>query len=163
MASMSGVGASDKCVEMWEQLKAGKIKACQFKVENNEVVPIENTVIPKGTENAWKTFTNSLPENECVYAIYDIEITLDLGSGVSAGTRTKLTFIIWSPECAPIRQKMVSAASKDAIKKKLKGIQVEWQLTAPEDLEASDRIADLSTRTDIKGSGKILSYEGMKA
>jgi len=42
---------------------------------------------------------------------------------------------------------MVSAASKDAIKKKLKGIQVEWQLTAPEDLEASDRIADLSSRT----------------
>jgi hypothetical protein len=63
MASMSGVGASDKCVEMWEQLKAGKIKACQFKVQNNEVVPIEGSVIVKGTENAWKTFTKSLPEN----------------------------------------------------------------------------------------------------
>ena len=63
MASMSGVGASDKCVEMWEQLKAGKIKACQFKVQNNEVVPIEGSVIVKGTENAWKTFTKRLPEN----------------------------------------------------------------------------------------------------
>ena len=32
MASMSGVGASDACVEMWEQLKAGKIKVQLFYV-----------------------------------------------------------------------------------------------------------------------------------
>lgn len=163
MASMSGVAANDSCVKMWEDLKAGKIKACQFKVQNNEVVPVESSIIAKGTENAWRTFTQGLPEAECVYAIYDVEITLDLGSGVADGKRTKLTFIIWSPESAPIRQKMVSAASKDAIKKMLNGIQVEWQLTAPEDLEASDRINDLSGRTDIKGSGKILSFEGIRA
>jgi len=30
MASMSGVGANDKCVEMWEQLKAGKIKVVKI-------------------------------------------------------------------------------------------------------------------------------------
>jgi cofilin len=39
---------------------------------------------------------------------------------------------------------MVSASSKDALKKKLDGVQVEWQLTTPDELEASDRVDDLS-------------------
>ncbi|CAG5107546.1 Oidioi.mRNA.OKI2018_I69.chr1.g3379.t1.cds [Oikopleura dioica] len=164
MASMSGVAANDSCVGMWEKLKAGKIKSCQFKVENKEIVPIEESVQEKGAPDAWKSFTQSLPESECRYAIYDVAIKLDMGPGVPAGERTKLTFIIWSPDSAPIRQKMVSASSKDALKKKFEGIQVEWQLTSPEDLDASDRISDLSTKSDIKTSGRgILSFEGIAA
>ena len=47
-----------------------------------------------------------------------------MGSGVSDGTRTKLVFVVWAPQTASIKQKMVSASSKDALKKKLDGIQV---------------------------------------
>ena len=49
---------------------------------------------------------------------------INMGSGVSDGTRTKLVFVVWAPQTASIKQKMVSASSKDALKKKLDGIQV---------------------------------------
>lgn len=88
-------------------------------------------------------------------------MSIDLGAGIPAGVRTKvyikvqvcwlvnnsilqLTFITWSPEKSKIRQRMVSASSKDALKKRLDGVQVEWQLTGADELEASDRIDDLS-------------------
>jgi cofilin len=164
--AMSGVSVADACVKQWEALKGKKIKACCFKLspKATEIVPDEDSVISVGTADAWKAFTNGLPDKECRYAIYDIELSLDLGPGVPPGTRTKLAFIVWSPQGAPIRQKMISASSKEALKKKLDGIQVTWQLTDRDELEASDRISDLSVLPDIKTSGNgILTFEDIKA
>merc|ERR1712226_1516274 len=137
--AMSGVAVNDQCIKMWEKLKLKKIKACAFKLSSN------------------------LPEIECRYAIYDVEMMVDLGSGLPPGVRTKLTFIAWSPEKSKIRQRMVFSSSKDAVRKKLDGCQVDWQLTGADELEASDRIDDLSTLSDIKTSGNgILIFEGIK-
>ena len=47
-----------------------------------------------------------------------------MGAGLPQGTRTKLVFVVWAPMTASIKQKMVSASSKDALKKKLDGVQV---------------------------------------
>merc|ERR1711893_259301 len=118
--AMSGVSVQDQCVKMWEKMKTSKIKACQFKLSDNnkEIVLDENSIIERGTPDAWKKFTSSLPENQCRYAIYDVEMSIDLGAGLPPGTRTKLTFIVWSPQSSPIKQKMISASSKDALKKK---------------------------------------------
>jgi cofilin len=56
---------------------------------------------------------------------------------------------------------MISAASKDALKKKLDGCQVEWQLTDRSELEVKDRVDDLKDLPDIKTSGNgILKFEG---
>ena len=49
---------------------------------------------------------------------------IDMGAGLPQGTRTKLTFVVWAPSTASIKQKMVSASSKDALKKKFDGVQV---------------------------------------
>merc|ERR1711893_3804 len=63
--AMSGVTVQDQCVKMWEKMKTSKIKACQFKLtaNNKEIEVVEDSVIEKGTEGAWKKFTSSLPEN----------------------------------------------------------------------------------------------------
>jgi cofilin len=164
--AMSGVKVNDQCIKMWEQLKSKKIKACNFKLSKDlkEIIVDEGTVIESKTDNAWKTWTNSLPEKECRYSIYDVEMTIDLGSGLPAGTRTKLVFVVWAPATASIKQKMVSAASKDALKKRLDGCQVEWQITGRDELEAADRIDELSSLPDIKTSGNgIITFEGIKA
>jgi len=164
--AMSGVTVNDACIKMWEQMKTGKIKACMFKLSDNfkEIVVDEGSVIEKNAPDAWKRFTSSLPETECRYAIYDVEMSIDLGPGIPAGVRTKLTFISWAPEKSKIRSRMVSASSKDALKRKFDGVQVEWQLTAADELEASDRISDLAVLPDIKTSGGgILLFEGIKA
>lgn len=164
--AMSGVQVNDQCIKMWEQMKSNKIKACMFKLSPDfkEIIVDEGSVIEKKCPDPWKTFTSKLPETECRYAIYDVEMSIDLGAGIPAGVRTKLTFITWSPEKSKIRQRMVSASSKDALKKRLDGVQVEWQLTGADELEASDRIDDLSCLPDIKTSGNgIIFFEGIKA
>lgn len=47
------------------------IKACQFKLSDNnkEIVLDEDSVIEKGTPDAWKKFTSSLPENVSVFFV----------------------------------------------------------------------------------------------
>jgi len=56
--------------------------------------------------------------------IYDVNMQIDMGSGLPAGIRTKLVFVVWAPATSSIKQKMVTASSKDALKKKLDGFQV---------------------------------------
>lgn len=164
--AMSGVKVNDACIKQWEALKAKKIKACNFKLSDNmkEIIVCEDSIIAAGSDSAWKTWTANLPDNECRYGIFDVEMKIDMGAGLPQGTRTKLTFVVWAPSTASIKQKMVSASSKDALKKKFDGVQVEWQLTGRDELEASDRISDLSSLPDIRTSGSgIIAFEGISA
>lgn len=163
---MSGVKVNDQCIKMWEQLKSKKIKACNFKLTDNfkEIVVEEGSVVKPDNQDSWKAWTDSLPDKECRYGIYDVEMQIDMGSGLPAGTRTKLVFVVWAPATSSIKQKMVTASSKDALKKKLDGFQVEWQLTGRDELEVTDRISDMSCLADIRTSGNgILTFENRKA
>nr|GMC84718.1 actin-depolymerizing factor 10 [Ipomoea batatas] len=69
-------------------------------------------------------FTNSLPADECRYAVFDYDFTTDENC-----QRSKIFFIAWSPETAKIRSKMVYASSKDRFRRELDGVQVELQAT----------------------------------
>ena len=84
-----------------------------FKLSDNfkEIIVDEGSVIEKNAPDAWKRFTSSLPETvsikllikisllqiskkiiqECRYAIYDVEMSIDLGPGIPAGVRTKVS------------------------------------------------------------------------
>ncbi|ORX45795.1 hypothetical protein BCR36DRAFT_585551 [Piromyces finnis] len=121
MAS-SGVGVKDECINAFQDLKLGrKLKYIIYKISDNlKEVVVEKT----GDESEYDDFVANLPENECRYAVYDFNYTNDEG-----GKRTKIVFYTWSPDTARIKMKMVYAATKEAIKKKLDGIYVEIQCT----------------------------------
>lgn len=84
-------------------------------------------VIEKKAESCDKydDFLGELPENDCRYAIYDFEFEKSPGEGV----RNKICFIVWVPDTSKVRQKMLYASSKDAIRKKLAGVATEIQAT----------------------------------
>lgn len=164
---MSGVAVDDECVKVWQLLKTKKIKCANFMLtpDYRKIVVEKSSIIernPRDPPNPewFEQWTNSLPENGCRYACYDAEIGINLGAGVSTGSRSKLTFVTWAPSTAKIKDKMVSASSKDALKKKFDGIQIEWQLNDEQDYEASTIIEDMQTLPDIKTSGKIKTFEG---
>jgi len=166
--AMSGVSVDDQCVQMWQLLKERKIKACNFMLTKDmkKIVVEEGSVIqrhPREQPQAqwFEQWTSTLPENACRYGIYDVEIGIDLGSGMSTGSRNKLVFIVWAPMTAKIKDKMVTASSKDGLKKKFDGIQLEWQLNSPEEFEASALIESLCSSPDIKTSGRISHFEGL--
>merc|ERR1712110_1389642 len=151
--AMSGVKVNDACIKMWEQLKSKKIKACNFKLSDNlkEIIVEDGSTVAADNPDAWKAWTDSLPDKECRYGIYDVNMQIDMGSGLPAGIRTKLVFVVWAPATA-------------SIKKKLDGFQVEWQLTGRDELEVSDRISDMACLADIRTSGNgILTFENRKA
>merc|ERR1711916_114598 len=47
----------------------------------------------------------------------------------------KITFVVWTPDVCRIKEKMLYAGTKDAIKKKLEGIQCEVQATDNSEIE----------------------------
>merc|ERR1719465_147964 len=87
--------------------------------------------------DASKTFADfvaALPEDQARYALVDIDYTTDDGR-----PQSKLTFVMWSPDDKlNVKDKMLYASSKDAIKKKFTGIMKELQANDMGDLEWKD-------------------------
>lgn len=84
-------------------------------------------VIEKKVESClnYEDFLAELPEDDCRYAVYDFEFEKSPGEGI----RNKICFIVWVPDTSKVRQKMLYASSKDAIRKKLAGVATEIQAT----------------------------------
>lgn len=90
------------------------------------------------SDRSYEDFVENLPENDCRYAVFDIEFT---HQGM---TKQKICLFVWSPDSAPVRQKMLYASSKDAIKKKLIGFAKEIQCTDYEELDWNSVLGQLS-------------------
>ncbi|KAK0191243.1 actin depolymerizing factor [Armillaria mellea] len=101
----SGIGVSPECLEKYQELKLGK---------KTKYISLQLT----------DDFVADLPETECRWAIYDFEFEKE-----GAGKRNKICFFSWSPDDAKIKDKMLFASSKDALRRAFVGIAVEIQGT----------------------------------
>lgn len=90
--------------------------------DDNTSIVIENKM---ESCDKYDDFLGQLPENDCRYAVYDFEFEKSPGEGI----RNKICFIVWVPDTSKVRQKMLYASSKDAIRKKLAGVATEIQAT----------------------------------
>ncbi|KZT67260.1 hypothetical protein DAEQUDRAFT_729295 [Daedalea quercina L-15889] len=120
MASQSGVGVNPKCLEAYQSLKLGKkIKYIIFGLspDNTEIIVVKESQSPN-----YEDFLADLPEAEPRWAVYDFEYEKE-------GKRNKITFVSWSPDDSKIKQKMLFASSKDALRRSLVGVAVEIQAT----------------------------------
>jgi cofilin len=129
----SGVSVQDAVVSEFNNIKIGhKYVYIQMKITNDlKEIEVEKTVDTGAC--SYEDFVHQLPPNDCRYAIYDFHF--DTGK---AGQREQLIFVVWCPDTAPVRTKMLYAASKDALKKKLVGINHEIQATEQADLNQKD-------------------------
>ena len=118
----SGVGVNDDCITEYQNLKLGhKLRYIIFRLsDDNREVIVENTAQPDAT---YDQFVEGLPKDDCRYAVFDFEYQVD------GGQRNKLLFVVWAPDTAKIKSKMLYASSKDNFRKKLVGIGVEIQAT----------------------------------
>eukprot|EP00918_Siedleckia_nematoides_P006924 GHVU01015025.1.p3 GENE.GHVU01015025.1~~GHVU01015025.1.p3 ORF type:complete len:126 (+),score=26.98 GHVU01015025.1:162-539(+) len=117
---MSGVGVADKCVEEWQLMKLKKkYSYILFKIDDTQVV------VDKCEKGEYADFCKNLPRDDCRYAVCD----------VPTKSHSKLCFFLWNPDGANVKSKMIYAASKDAISKKLDGIAKSLQATDDDDLK----------------------------
>uniref|UniRef100_A0A803M0C6 ADF-H domain-containing protein n=2 Tax=Chenopodium quinoa TaxID=63459 RepID=A0A803M0C6_CHEQI len=122
----SGMAVDDECKLKFHELKAKRTyRFITFKIEGQQVV-VDKFGSP---EESYDDFTNSLPADECRYAVFDFDFTTDENC-----QKSKIFFIAWSPDTSRVRMKMVYASSKDRFKRELDGIQVELQATDPSEM-----------------------------
>ncbi|KAE9404630.1 hypothetical protein BT96DRAFT_853610 [Gymnopus androsaceus JB14] len=123
----SGVGVHQQCLDDFQALKlkkAHKYVIFNLNKDNTEIITEKTS-----SAQDYEEFLADLPENECRWAVYDFEFEKE-----GAGKRNKLCFFMWSPDDAKIKNKMLFASSKDAIRKALVGIAIEVQGTAPDEV-----------------------------
>ncbi|KAK4483464.1 hypothetical protein RD792_010653 [Penstemon davidsonii] len=126
--SASGIAVSDECKLRFLELKAKRNhRYIVFKIDDTvQQVKVEKI----GTHGeTYQHFADSLPANECRYAVFDYDFTTDENCH-----KSKIFFIAWSPDIARVRTKMLYASSKDRFKRELDGIQVELQATDPSEM-----------------------------
>ncbi|KAJ8448714.1 hypothetical protein Cgig2_010601 [Carnegiea gigantea] len=145
------MAVDDECKLKFQELKAKRsYRFITFKIEDQQVV-VDKLGSPT---DSYEEFTNSLPSNECRYAVFDFDFTTDENC-----QKSKIFFIAWyvldhlflwpififflnrkrmrflrSPDTSKVRMKMVYASSKDRFKRELDGIQVELQATDPSEM-----------------------------
>lgn len=120
MSWPSSTGLSNECIEKYHELKAGKYRYLIFTLNDSQrEIVVANTSV----SNDYGTFLGDLPESKCRWAVYHFKYEKD------GGTRSKTVFYTWSPDDAPIKEKMVFATSKDVIRRRLDGIAAEVQGT----------------------------------
>mmetsp|Transcript_18452 Transcript_18452/g.50951 ORF Transcript_18452/g.50951 Transcript_18452/m.50951 type:complete len:110 (-) Transcript_18452:647-976(-) len=84
----------------------------------------EIKVLKESTKTAtYDEFKAEFPAGSCRYGVFDVEYT-DPKTG---GQRNKIVFFSWCDDNAKVKEKMIYAASKDELKKRLVGIATEVQ------------------------------------
>jgi cofilin len=138
--SMSGVTVADDVVTEFNNIKLGhKYRYIQMKIsDNKKVIEMEKTV--EAAE--YEEFVKQLPDKICRYAVFDFEYDL-----ADSGQRQQLIFVVWCPDTAPVQMKMLYAASKDAVKKKLVGINHEVQATDHSELNKADILEKIKSKS----------------
>jgi len=122
----SGVAVEPDCVTEFNQMKIRNAHSfIVYKIDNGSI-----KIEKKGSPTApYTEFLACLPKQDCRYAAVDVEV---------AKGKRKIAFFMWAPEVANVKSKMVYAASKDALRKKLDGISKEIQANDAVDLAYAD-------------------------
>lgn len=82
---------------------------------NRSVLVTESEAPPTAT---FKDFLSTLPRDECRFAMYDFLLPTAPGTTTP---QNKIGFILWVPDRATMRSKMVFASQREEVKKILTG------------------------------------------
>jgi len=153
--SMSGISVTKQSVELYKELKSkSNHRFLTFKIdkEGTRARPLSQPAAPfplpsrspapgpqvvpdqSGASGAtFADFVDSLPDSDCRFAVYDFEYT-----NADGCLFKKIIFVMWSPDNAATKSKMMYASSKDFLKNLLPGIAVEQQATEKGEVDEED-------------------------
>jgi len=142
----SGVSVDDQCKISFQEIKLGhKYRYVVYKLTDDlKQIVVDSKADPSKT---YDDFVNEMKvaedAMECRYAVFDVEYETKDGQ-----PRNKICFVMWSPEKSKIKQRMVYASSKDALKKALgEGIGKEIQANDHGDLDF-DNVMEIIRKTE---------------
>jgi len=119
----TGVQVDSNCIAEFNEFKmSNKHRYLLFKVSDDK----KSIILEKKGDisSNYQDFVKSLPSQDCRYGVVNFEYTTE-----SDGKRSKIVFVNWAPETAPIKSKMVYAGTKNDLRKALVGVSIEVQAT----------------------------------
>lgn len=129
---MSGVVCDDACVNAFNEMKLKHTKRfIVFMIEDKKTIKIESEGDKAATYDDFVTALKASGGPR--YAIVDVAYQTDDGR-----PQEKLAFIFFSPDSCGVKDKMLYASSKDAIKKKLVGFAKEIQANDDEEVSFAE-------------------------
>ena len=137
----SGVAVSDEVVTKYQELKLGHQHKFVFFKLSDDLKEVVFERVSKAGEDSYDNFVASLPPNDCRYAVYDFAFKAEDG-----GDRNKILFVLWCPDSAKVKAKMIYTSTKDSIRKKLVGVGTEIQATDKAEI-AYDAVLEKCLRT----------------
>ncbi|KAL4238842.1 putative ferric reductase transmembrane component [Mactra antiquata] len=129
--SMSGITVDDDCVQKFEELKLKKKhQYIIFRISADfKCIEVESVGEKGETFDDFKAKITQAKEAR--YAVLDY-------STKKGGIDGNVGFVYWVHDECSVRYKMTYASSKDALKKKLTGIQDEWPIYGIQDFVEED-------------------------
>ena len=130
---------ADICKTRFEEIKKEKkYRYIVFYIRDDTQIDVEKI----GDRNAkYQDYVDDIQvggSGECRYGVYDFEYTHQCQGTSEATKKQKLFLMLWCPDTAKIKKKMLYSSSFDALKKSLVGVQKYIQAT---DLSEADEAA----------------------
>jgi len=126
----SGVSVSDNCKIMYEEIKKDKKhRYVVFLIKDAKQIDVE---IIGGRDKTYDEFLLDLQKEgpeECRYGLFDYEYTHQCQGTTEGSKKQKMFLMLWCPDTAPVKKKMVYSSSYEALKKTLQGVQKFIQAT----------------------------------
>jgi len=128
----SGVAVHDDVVTTYNELKTGrKHRYILFRLNADATEIVVDKVAPNSCTYDDFIAELKLVKDQSRYAVFDFEWKTQSDGSV----RQKICFYVWCPDTAKLKDKMLYASSKDAIRKKLVGIGAEIQGTSFDEID----------------------------
>ena len=127
---MTGVKPDDSCASSFEALKSKKESRYIIYTitADGKHISMTSKAPPVGScEEDFTKFSALLKgeyASKCCYAVFDFDWTAEDGHDAQ-----KIMFVLWSPEGAKVKDKMMTTGSKDALKRALVGVGQDFQAT----------------------------------
>ncbi|XP_050452878.1 twinfilin isoform X1 [Cataglyphis hispanica] len=130
MSHQTGIKANDALKKLFAKCRDGKIRVLKISIENEQLTPVSSSKpINKWQDDYDKMIKPLIVENQPAYILYRLDTK-------SADSGYDWLFISWSPDTAPVRQKMLYASTKATLKQEFgtSSIKEELHGTVPEDV-----------------------------
>ncbi|NP_001079595.1 destrin, actin depolymerizing factor S homeolog [Xenopus laevis] len=144
----SGVRIDDCISAEFQEMKLRKSKKkviffCFTEDEKFITLDKEKEILVDHKGDFFQTLKSMFPEKKCCYALIDVNYS------TGETLRQDLMFVMWTPDTATIKQKMLFASSKSSLKQALPGVQKQWEIQSREDLTLQ-QLAEKISNSKIK-------------
>ncbi|KAM3931566.1 destrin [Leptodactylus fuscus] len=144
----SGVRVDESVPKLFMDMKlkkSGKKAAffCFSEDEKSIIVDKEKEILTNDCANFFARLKALLPEKKCCYALLDIHYI------TGESKKEDLIFVMWAPESATIKAKLMHASSKPCLTRTFNGVSKYWECHGLDEF-TMENLADKLSNCEIK-------------